>query len=71
MYSVGISYVVLLLSIQAIAFEDDDRECKRHSNEGKCITFPGGHYTCPCLFHEKPKLVSLFYVTQSLILPTE
>jgi len=40
----------------ASAFPDDDRERKRHNNEGVCQNIDG-HYTCGCLFHEKPNLV--------------
>ena len=45
----------------ASAFPDDDRECKRHNNEGVCRNIDG-HYTCGCLFHEKPYLVSCWHV---------
>ena len=58
-------FVLLAVALSAhahkkSAFPDDDRECKRHKNEGVCTTVDG-HYTCGCLFHEKPKLVRYIY----------
>jgi len=36
--------------------EDDDYNWKRRNNEGIC-RHVDGHYTCGCLFHEKPAIV--------------
>ena len=67
MYRSAVNFCVFFLfALQSLAsaFPDDDRECKRHNNEGVCTTVDG-HFTCGCLFHEKPKLVSnLMFLTK-------
>ena len=57
MHNLWASLLIAGSILSCFAFPDDDRECKRHHNEGRCVNV-SGHYTCGCLFHEKPKLVS-------------